>query len=254
MKLKDRVAIVTGGGRGIGRAYCLRLAEEGAKAVVADIDMENAIKVIKEIEDAGGEGFAQKVDVSSEKETLALAEAVIDRFGRIDILVNNAAYMAECSYKLLSSYTVEEWERCFDVNVKGSWLCTKAVLPNMKENGKGKIINIASGTIFAGQPMLLPYVASKGAVHVMTRCMARELGEFSINVNCISPGYVPGTEGMQAIVGAPPGMDEFITHMQCIQRPQGPDDLVGTLIFLASDDADFVTGQLIEVDGGLALR
>lgn len=254
MKLKDRVAIVTGGGRGIGRAYCLRLAEEGAKAVVADLDVENALKVVKEIEDAGGEGFAQKVDVSSESETLALAEEVIDRFGKIDILVNNAAYMAECSFKPFSSYTVEEWERCFDVNAKGAWLCTKAVIPNMMENGKGKIINIASGTIFAGQPMLLPYVASKGAVHVMTRCMARELGEFCINVNCISPGYVPGTEGMQAIAGSPPGMDEFITHMQCLQRQQGPDDLVGTLIFLASDDSDFVTGQLIEVDGGLSLR
>jgi len=254
MRLKDRVAIVTGAGRGLGRAYSLKLAEEGAKVVVADIDMENANKVVREIEDAGGKGLAQKVDVSSEIETRDLAKAAIDNFGRIDILVNNAAYMAECSYKPFSGYTEEEWERCFAVNVKGPWLCSKAVIPNMMKNGKGKIINISSGTIFAGQPMLLPYVASKGAVHIMTRCMARELGDFYINVNCISPGYIPETEGIQSILGAPPGMDETITSMQCIQRQQTPDDLVGTLIFLASDDSDFITGQLIEVDGGLAMH
>jgi 3-oxoacyl-[acyl-carrier protein] reductase len=253
MRLKDRVAIVTGGGRGLGRAYSLKLAEEGAKVVVADLNIENANKVVREIQDADGEGLPQKVDVSSEIETQVLAKAAIEKFGRIDILVNNAAYMAECSYKPFSGYTVQEWERCFAVNVKGPWLCTKAVIPNMMENGKGKIINIASGTIFAGQPMLLPYVASKGAVHVMTRCMARELGEFYINVNCLSPGYIPETEGMQSILGTPPGLDETIASIQCIQRQQNPNDLVGTLIFLASDDSDFVTGQLIEVDGGLQM-
>ena len=254
MRLKDRVAIVTGGGRGLGRAYSLKLAEEGAKVVVADLNIENANKVVREIEDADGEGLPKKVDVSSEIETQELAKAAIDKFGRIDILVNNAAYMAECSYKPFSGYTVEEWERCFDVNVKGSWLCCKAVIPNMMENGKGKIINIASGTIFGGQPMLLPYVASKGAVHIMTRSMARELGDFSINVNCISPGYVPETQGIQSIRGNPMGMNEIIVGMQSIPRQQHPEDLVGTVVFLASDGSDFITGQLIEVDGGLALH
>ncbi|SPD73406.1 (S)-1-Phenylethanol dehydrogenase [uncultured Desulfobacterium sp.] len=253
MKLQGRVAIVTGGGRGIGRAYCLRLAKEGAKVVVADLNMENATMVAKEIENAGGVGFAWKVDVSSESETQEMAKAAIDQFGNIDILVNNAAYMAECSYKPFTAYTVEEWERCFAVNVKGAWLCTKAVVPSMMNNGKGKIINISSGTIFAGIPMLLPYISSKGAIAVMTRSMARELGEYYINVNCLSPGYVAGTEGAQAMAGKPPGMEEALSSLQCIQRQQTPDDLVGTLIFLASDDSDFITGQLIEVDGGLQM-
>jgi len=254
MRLKDRVAIVTGGGRGLGRAYCLKLAEEGAKVVVADINIDNANNVVKEIENAGGESFAFKVDVSSESETEGLAKATIEKFEKIDILVNNAAYMAECSYKPLTAYTVEEWDRCYSVNVRGVWLCSKAVIPHMQERKKGKIINIASGTIHIGQPLLLPYVSSKGAVHVMTRCMARELGDFNINVNCISPGYVPETEGMQQMAGKPLGMDMQITVMQSIRRQQHPRDLVGTLVFLASDDSNFITGQLIEVDGGLAMH
>ena len=254
MRLKDRVAIVTGGGRGIGRAYCIRLAQEGAKVVVADLDLENSKNVVEEIEAAGGEAIAQKVDVSSESEANELADVSIARFGKIDVLVNNAAYMAECSYKPLTAYTVDEWDRCYAVNVKGTWLCTKAVLPHMQERKKGKIINIASGTIFPGLPMLLPYVSSKGAVFIMTRCMARELGEYSINVNTISPGYVSETPGMQTMNGKPMDLDELISSMQHIPGQQRPDDLVGTLVFLASDDSDFITGQLIEVDGGLSMH
>ncbi len=254
MRLKDRVAIVTGGGRGIGRIFCINLAKEGAKVVVPDINIDNANKVVKEIEDAGGEGFAKRVDVSNESETQDLAKATIDKFGNIDILVNNAAFMAELSYQPLLAYTVEEWDRCYAVNVKGTWLCSKAVIPHMQENKKGKIINMASGTIHVGLSMLLPYVSSKGAVFVMTRCMARELGDFNINVNCISPGYIPETEGVQSMGGKPPDMDTQLINMQIIKRQQHPSDLVGTLIFLASDDSNFITGQLIEVDGGLALH
>ena len=254
MRLKRRVAIVTGGGRSIGRAYCIRLAQEGAKVVVADLDLESSKKVVEEIEAAGGEAIAQKVDVSSESETNELADVTMARFGKIDILVNNAAYMAECSYKPLTAYTVDEWDRCYAVNVKGTWLCTKAVIPHMQERKRGKIINIASGTIFPGLPMLLPYVSSKGAVFIMTRCMARELGEYSINVNTISPGYVAETPGMQTMNGKPMELDELISSMQHIPGQQRPDDLVGTLVFLASDDSDFITGQLIEVDGGLSMH
>ncbi len=254
MRLKSRVAIVTGGGRGIGRAYCLRLAEEGANVIVADLDLESAKDVANEIGAAGGRAIAHKVDISSESETNELAKVTIDTFGKIDILVNNAAYMAECSYKPLSAYTVEEWDQCYAVNVRGTWLCSKAVIPYMQEKKYGKIINIASGTTFAGLPMLLPYVSSKGAVVVMTKAMARELGEFSINVNTLSPGYVSGTAGMQAMGGKPMGMDEQVSFMQHIPRPQQPNDLVGTLIYLASDDSEFLTGQLIEVDGGLIMH
>jgi 3-oxoacyl-[acyl-carrier protein] reductase len=254
MRLKGKVAIVTGGGRGIGRAYCLRLAKEGAKVIVADLDLENAKKVADEIKDVDGEAIAHKVDVSSESGTGDMAQVAIDTFGGIDILVNNAAYMAECSYQPLSAFTVEEWDRCFVVNVRGTWLCSKAVIPHMQEKKYGKIINIASGTTLIGTPMLLPYVASKGAVVSMTRSMARELGEFSINVNTLSPGYIPETPGMQSIDGNPMGMDEQISSLRHILRQQRPDDMVGTLIYLASDDSDFLTGQLIEVDGGLNMH
>jgi 3-oxoacyl-[acyl-carrier protein] reductase len=254
MRLKDRVAIVTGGGRGLGKAFCLKLAEEGAKVAIADINIENAQQVVKEIEGAGGEAFAQKTDVSIESEAQALAKAVIDKFGKIDLLVNNAAYMAECSFKPLFAYTEEEWDRCYAVNVKGVWLCSKAVIPHMQQQKKGKIINIADWGIHTGQPFLLPYISSKGAVHIMTRSMAMELGESNIGVNCIAPGYIPETEGMQSMGGKPFATDMMITMMQSIRRQEHPRDVVGTLIFLASDDANFITGHLIEVDGGFALH
>ncbi len=254
MRLKDKVSIITGAGRGIGKAYSLRFAKEGAKVVIADINLENAQVVSKEIESKGGEALSIKVDVSSEAETQEMAKKTVERFGRIDILVNNAAYMAECAYKPFNAWSIEEWDRCYAINVRGPWLCIKTVFPYMQAQGKGKIINIASGVTLFGQPFLLPYVSSKGAVTVLTRALARELGDYGIRVNTLSPGYIPETEGIRAIQGKPVGLDAMIIMGQCFKRQAHPEDLVGTCVFLASDDSDFITGQFIEVDGGLCMH
>lgn len=254
MDLKDKVAIITGGGRGIGRQYALGFIKEGAKVVIADLDLENARTVVKEIEEEGGEALAIKTDISRQDDTQEMAAKTIEKFGRIDILVNNAAYMAECDYKPIEAWTIEEWDRCFAVNARGTWLASTAVIPRMKSQKKGKIINIITGLVFHGPALLLPYPASKGAVMVMTRCMARELGNFGICVNSLSPGYFPTTEGINAIKGKPPGFDLFIIAGQSFKKQGNPKDMVGTCIFLASDQSDFVTGQLIECDGGLAMH
>ncbi len=252
MKLKDKVAVITGGGRGIGRAYALGFAKEGAKVVIAEIVLENAQAVAAEIEDEGGAAIAVKTDVSKEKDTREMARLAIEKFGGIDILVNNAAIYYGIGMKPFHVISEEEWDRMMAVNVKGGWMCTKAVVPQMQSQGSGKIINVASGTFFAGLPMMLHYVTSKGAAIAMTRALARELGAFGINVNCISPGFTM-SEASKDMPGIPPGFTEQLVSMQCIKRPEQPNDLVGTAVFLASDKSDWITGQTLEVDGGFIL-
>lgn len=252
MKLKDKVAIITGAGRGIGRAYALRFAAEGAKIVIAEIDFRNAQAVAQQISAQGQEAFALNTDVSDEKSTQQMAEETVKRFGRIDILVNNAAIYYGITMKPFSAITVEEWDRLMAVNVKGSWLCVKAVLPQMKAQGRGKIINIASQTILLGTPMLLHYVTSKGAILAMTRAMARELGDYGINVNCLCPGFTM-SESSQELCRSVEGLAEMVASMQCFKRSEQPEDLVGVCVFLASEDSDFMTGQMIVVDGGAAM-
>jgi 3-oxoacyl-[acyl-carrier protein] reductase len=249
MRLKEKVAIVTGGGRGIGRAYALGFAREGAKVVVADIIFENAQKVAREINDKGGKAMPLKTDVSSESSTLEMAKKTMEQFGRINILMNNAAIFYGVGNKNWDAWQPEEWDRMFAVNVKGSWLCMKAVIPHMISQHSGKIINISSGTTLLASTTILPYTCSKGAIVILTRSMARALGEYNINVNCISPGYTM-TEATLAMPGKPVGMDEALNQNRCFRRAQQPEDLVGTAIFLASSDSDFITGQIIPVDGG----
>ena len=253
MKLKDKVAIITGAGRGIGRAYALGFADEGAKVVIAEIVLENAKKVAAEIEAKGKEALALHVDVSDTSSTLDMAEKTVAQFGRIDILLNNAAIYYGIGSRSWDSWAIEEWDRMFAVNVRGSWLCIKAVVPHMIAQGKGKIINIASSTVDIGLPALLPYTCSKGAVMTLTRTMARALGRHNINVNCISPGYTLSEASLE-MPGKVAEEDDMAVRVRCLRRPEIPNDLVGTAIYLASRDSDFITGQIITVDGGQVMR
>ena len=187
MRLKDRVAIVTGSAQGIGRVYALRLASEGAKVVVTDV--LDPSPVAEEIARQGGEALALRTDVVNPESVEEMARNAVARFGRIDILVNNAALSGNISRKLFSEIPIDEWDRVMAVNVKGLFLCCRAVVPDMKTLGKGRIINISSGTVLHGTPNFLHYVTSKGAVVAFTRALAREVGQFGITVNSIAPGH-----------------------------------------------------------------
>jgi 3-oxoacyl-[acyl-carrier protein] reductase len=249
MRLKDRVAIVTGGGVGIGKAYAQGLAKEGAKVIVADIQDGEAKKVTDEITADGGEAKAVYVDVASAEKTQAMALEALKAYGRIDILVNNAGLYSAIKKKSFMEIASDEWDRVMAVNVKGLWHCVKAVYPAMKQQGKGKIINVSSGTVFGSSANFLHYVSSKSAVIGFTRALAREVGGDNICVNTIMPGLTMSTQG--------PMTAERLADRRkrrSIHREQYPADLVGTVIFLASDDSDFMTGQAINVDGGAYMR
>ena len=243
MRLAGKVAIVTGGARHIGAVYCRKLAAEGAAVIIADV--LDGDKVVQEITAAGGRAMALKVDVSKEEDTIQMAAETVKTFGRIDILVNNAAIFINIQRQPFYEITAEEWDRVSAVNIKGPFLCAKAVFPQMKEQRSGKIINISSSTAFAGTPLFLHYVVSKAALIGMTRSLAREVGEFGICVNAIAPGLVQH-EGQTA----PKEFTEFQLKARSIKRLQTPEDLLGVLVYLASPDSDFVTGQTILVDGG----
>jgi 3-oxoacyl-[acyl-carrier protein] reductase len=249
MRLKDRVAIVTGAARGIGQAYCLALAREGAHIVAADI--LPCAETVALVEQAGGEALGITADVSNPQSAQAMAAQTLQRFGRIDILINNAAVYGGLQLTPFEQIPEAEWDRVMAINVKGIWLCCKAVVPVMKQQGKGKIINISSDTIWMGVPLFLHYVASKGAVFALTRALARELAGTGINVNTITPGYTM-TEAAQGIADPETvaGLRAWVVEQQIIKRVEEPSDLAGTVVFLASEDSDFITGQTINVNGG----
>lgn len=247
MRLGGKVAIVTGGARHIGAVYARKLAAEGAAVVIADILDGSEIR--SQIETAGGQAIALTVDVSSEQDTLRMAAEAIKAFGRIDILVNNAAIFINLKRKPFEEITAEEWDQVSAVNIKGPFLCAKAVFPQMKRQQSGKIINISSSTAFAGTPFFLHYVASKAALIGMTRSLAREAGDHGICVNAIAPGLVQH-EGQNA----PKEFTEFQLKARALKRLQTPEDLLGALIYLASPDSDFVTGQTLMIDGGSILH
>jgi NAD(P)-dependent dehydrogenase (short-subunit alcohol dehydrogenase family) len=245
MRLAGKVAIVTGGARHIGALYAKRLGAEGARVVIADV--LHGENVVREIAAAGGEGLAIKVDVSKEEDTERMAQQTVEKFGRIDILVNNAAVFLGIHRRPFYEISAEEWDRVSAVNIKGVFLCAKAVFPKMREQGSGKIINISSATVFQGTPLFLHYVASKAAVIGMTRALAREMGGQGICVNAIAPGLIHH-EGMNA----PKEYTEFQLNARALKRLEVPEDLLGAVVYLASPDSDFVTGQTIVVDGGSA--
>jgi NAD(P)-dependent dehydrogenase (short-subunit alcohol dehydrogenase family) len=242
--LDGRVSIVTGGARGIGRAYCLGMAAEGSSVVVADV--LDGQPVVDEIESGGGKALAVRVDVSDEESTSSMALASFERFGRIDVLVNNAAYFKQVKRGPFHELDVEEWDKAFHVNVRGVWLCCRAVYPYMKEQHYGKIINVSSNTVWKGVPGFLHYVTSKAALTGLSRALAREVGDDAIAVNIVAPDFIPD-EDMLKTRGS--HSDEVIAQ-RCFKRMQVSDDMVGTIVFLASAGSDFITGQSFLVNGG----
>ena len=249
MRLKDKVVIVTGAATHIGQAYAVRLAQEGAKVVACDIlDCGTTAEMVME---AGGEVLPLITDVTKEEDTLKMARQTVERFGRIDCIVNNAGIFDGLTARPMMDVDMAEWDRVYEVNVKGMFLCCRAVFPYMKEQGGGKIINISSGTVWGGNPTRPHYVASKAGVMGLSRNLARELGEYGINVNTIQPGSTLTDD-------LPPGADieqrERAVQPRAIKRIQVPADLVGAVVFLASADSDFMTGQIVTVDGGAIMH
>ena len=248
MRLKGKVAIVTGGGRGIGKAVCLAFAKEGADVVVNyESKAEPAQEVVETVKKIGRNAVAVKGNVAVDVDAERIIQTAIDSFEKIDILVNNAGFVP--GKKPFYEISSDEWDQVLGINLKGMFLCCKAVYHQMKKQGKGKIINVSSETFLVGVPYFSHYVASKGGVVAFTRALARELGDSGISVNTITPGLVI-TESVQAIY--PEAYLRATVSGRCFKRDELPKDLTGTFVFLASEDSDFITGQTILVDGGAA--
>lgn len=247
MYLKDKVAIVTGGSKGIGRAIAEGLASEGANIIIADV--AGAAVAGQEMNQKEFRATGIKADVSSQRDTEGMAQETIKQFGRIDILVNNAGIISSLIPGPFEKIGVEEWQRVMDVNVMGVFLCCRAVIGEMKKNKKGRIINIASGMPFKGAPFMLHYTASKGAVVALTRALAREVGEYNILVNAIAPGFTlsEGVLGNEAQLKL---LREMKVKERALMRDQYPEDIVGAVKFFAGPDSNFITGQTLVVDGG----
>jgi 3-oxoacyl-[acyl-carrier protein] reductase len=250
--LKDKVVIVTGGGHGIGKAYCLGFGQSGSRVLVADIDKPAADKVSAEIvEQTGAHALALHTDVADERSTKQMAGAVMQHFGRIDVLINNAAIFATIPINRGRIETIDpaEWDRLTAVNLRGLFFCCRAVLPSMRAQKSGKIINIASGTVFAGSPGRIHYVTSKMATIGFTRTLAREVGDDNINVNVLAPGNTLSEENpSQEVIR----LRESSAGLRALRRIQMPQDVVGAMLFLASPLSDFITGQTVNVDGGIS--
>jgi 3-oxoacyl-[acyl-carrier protein] reductase len=244
--LKGKTAIITGSGRGIGRAIALAMAAQGANIVVNDVNMESAGEVVAEIESMGRQAIAVKADVTAEDQVKVMIEACINRFGKLDILVNNAGIIQTAPVTEIEG---KDWDRVMEVNLKGVFLCCKAALAPMKAQHGGKIINIASVAGKRGGGLLgnSCYSASKGGVIAFTKSLARESGPFGINVNAITPAFTD-TEMTRSIA---PDKKEFIIKMLPLGRVGQPSDIAGAVCFLASDMSDYMTGEIMDVDGGL---
>ena len=251
MGVAGKTAIVTGAARGLGREYAVRLAAGGAAVVATDIADCGA--TVSAVEGAGGQALAVTVDVTDAASALAMADATLDRFGRIDILVNNAALYGALHGGRFEQLDGDEWDRCMAVNVKGLWHCCKAVVPAMREAGGGSIINIASVAALAGLPYALHYTTSKGAVIGLTRGLARELGRDGIRVNTVAPNMVMTEGTAEFFADKAERAAEVIRGNQALRKNLEVEDLSGTILYLAGDDSAFVTGQTISVDGGTVL-
>ncbi len=250
MRLKDKVAIVTGGAKGLGRAFAVKMAKEGAKVmVVTRRDMDNLTETVSQIKALGGEADLFQADVSKEEDTLSMAEAAIKTFGRIDILVNNAAIYDGIKRKPFYEIDPDEWDLVMNVNVKGAFLAARAVFPYMRDQGYGKIVNLSSEVFFTGSTGFAHYVSSKGGIIGLTRALAVELGPHNICINCVAPGFTD-TEASRGLAD----VAKYDTSKTPLNRLEKPEDLTGPALFLASDESDFMTGQTLLVDGGRAMH
>jgi len=243
-----KVALVTGSGRGIGKAIALTLAKRGADIVINDLDMDNAAHTVEEIKALGRKAIAIKADVSSEVEVEEMIKECINHFGRIDILVNNAGLV---STKLLQDTTLQDWDRIMSINLKGVFLCTKAVYPYMMDQKSGKIINIASvaGKRGGGLFGKSAYSASKGGVISFTKAVAREAGEYGINVNAVTPGFTD----TEMVKGMSQDQKENVVNSIPMRRAGKPEDIAKAVCFLASSDSDYISGEIMDVDGGIMM-
>jgi len=254
MRLKNKVAIITGAAQGIGAAYALGLAKQGAKIVVADI--LDGLETVHAVKDLGSDAIFVSTDITSQQACDCMAKAAFDKFGSVDILINNAALFGGIVLRPFTELTSEEWNQMMLVNAGGPFHCCKAVFPYMKAQMAGKIINMSSESILHGVPGMLHYVASKGAVMALTRGLAREVGDFNINVNTIAPGFThsPGGDNFdknKQLIDIP--LEDILMAQKCLKRESVPEDLVGLAVFLASNESDFITGQMINHDGGICL-
>lgn len=252
MRLKDAVAIVTGSAKGIGWGIATVFSKEGAKVVVVDWDEEAGKKTAADINAAGGDALFVKCDVSNEEQVKAMIQATLDKYGRIDILVNNAAIGV---YKTITDATSEDWDHCLSVNLKGVFLCSRYAIPHMQALGKGVIINISSVHAYANVNGTSPYAASKGGVAALTRAMAMDYSP-TIRVNAIAPGWVltPLIQGIFDSYADPAEQQRIVEQRQVMKRIGRPEDIGHAAAFLASDEASFITGIQLFVDGGLTAQ
>jgi NAD(P)-dependent dehydrogenase (short-subunit alcohol dehydrogenase family) len=232
--LEGKVAIVTGGAQGIGAAIASGLVGEGATVVIADLNPPE-----------GG----IRADVASEEDVSRMVDETLERHGRVDVLVNNAGLYASLEMRAFTDIPLEEWNRVMEVNVASMFLTCRAVVPVMRRQGGGKIVNISSGTPFRGVPFLLHYVTSKGAIVTLTRALAKEVGKDSIHVNCVAPGFTL-SDGVKSHPEVVEALRDVSIAARTIQRDQVPEDVVGAVVFLCSPAADFITGQTMVIDGG----
>jgi 3-oxoacyl-[acyl-carrier protein] reductase len=252
-RLQDRVVIVTGGGHGIGRTYAQRLAGEGARVVIAELDGAAGERVAAGLVAAGGDALAIRTDVADRASVDAMAAAAIGRYGRVDGLINNAAIFATIpmSRAPFDEVDIDEWDRMMAVNLRGAWLACRAVVPHMRKQRYGKIVNISSGTALKGAAGRIHYVTSKAGILGFTRTLAMEVGADNICVNCIAPGSTLSEENPTEGVVA---MRSQAAGTRALKRVQTPGDLTGAMVFFLSEDSDFITGQTLVVDGGACMH
>jgi NAD(P)-dependent dehydrogenase (short-subunit alcohol dehydrogenase family) len=249
-RLDGRVGIVTGAAQGIGRAYALALAGAGARVCVSDVT--EPTETVALIRQQGGEAIGVAADITEQPSLEAMVARTVDAFGRLDVLVNNAALFGKLHMQPFTEISNDEFDLVMTVNVRGTWQTIKAALPALREAGGGSIVNISSATTFKGSPLLAHYVASKGAIVGLTRALARELGPDKIRINAIAPGLV-----MSANVQEHADWREAkggIVATRALKRDSVPEDMTGVMLFLASDDSAFMTGQTIVVDGGVVMH